>query len=120
MINTRKTLGNFGEDLTAAWLEQRSYTILARNYTTRWGEIDLIAQKDDVIAFIEVKTRKNVYFNVATVVTRSKQLKMIRTAQQYILTHKIYEKVFRFDVATVTPNENHTYHVEYIENAFTQ
>ncbi len=111
MINIRKKLGNFGEDTIAAWLIQRSYTILERNYATRLGEIDLIAQKDDVIAFIEVKTRKNVYFHVATVVNKTKQRKMIKTALHYIMTHKLDEKIFRFDVATVTPDVNHAYHV---------
>lgn len=120
MINSRRNFGNFGEDMIAAWLTQRSYTVLERNYTTRWGEIDLIAKKDDVIAFIEVKTRKKIYFSVATVVTRTKQKKIIRTAHHYILAHHLNEKIFRFDVATVTPDENNQYHVDYIENAFTE
>ena len=55
-MNSKET-GNFGEKVTAFYLEKKGYVILMRNYCIKGGEIDIIAVKDDIIAFVEVKTR---------------------------------------------------------------
>ena len=54
----RQRLGARGEQLAAAHLERLGYRILARNHRTRWGELDLIAQHRETLAFVEVKTRR--------------------------------------------------------------
>ncbi len=117
--NAKITLGNAGEQIVADLLKSKKFQILAQNYRTKLGEIDLIAQKDELLVFVEVKTRKNEYFPISNVVTFSKQTKMSRTAKYFIVQNNvdIYSKVCRFDVATVILN-NGNFKVEYIENAF--
>lgn len=116
-MHARRTLGNQGESAVVAMLYQQGFIILARNYTTRTGEVDVVAAKQDVIAFVEVKTRKSVYFPISQTVTWRKQQKIIKAAKHYVLSHNITDKVLRFDVATVLAG-NDKNNIEYIENAF--
>lgn len=112
-----KQLGNHGEQLVEAQLCAEGFRILARNYLCRVGELDLVAIKGDVVAFVEVKTRRNAYFPIATVVTLSKQQKIIRAAQRFLLQNQLTDKVYRFDVATVLYSEG-TQTITYIPDAF--
>jgi putative endonuclease len=116
-MNITKQLGNDGEVIVAEWLKKNGFTILARNFSCKFGEIDLIAQKQEVVAFVEVKTRTNEYFPTSEVVTKSKQQKMVRTAERFALKFKLFEHVLRFDVATVT-FKNDVPQINYIPNAF--
>ena len=116
-MNNKQKLGIDGEQVVANYLENKNFKIVAKNYKTKCGEIDLIAQKGEVLAFIEVKTRKNNYFPISNVITIGKQRKISKTAQLYIIKNKIQDKVCRFDVATVIKT-NQTFSIEYIENAF--
>lgn len=117
MIKPTKELGNNGEEFTAQWLERQGFTICARNYRKRWGEIDVVACKGDLVVFVEVKTRKSTYFPISATVTYGKQQKLIRTAQSFILEHNIQDKVLRFDIAALTSNGTN-YEMTYIPNAF--
>lgn len=112
-------LGNNGEDIVASWLESHGATVLARNFQTRVGEIDIIATKGDVVAFVEVKTRMTEHFPIAQTVHFGKQQKIIKAAKMFIMANRIEDKVFRFDVATVVW-ENTTPRISYIKNAFTR
>ena len=116
-IQQTKILGNNGEALVATWLVNQGFAILDRNYQTRLGEVDIIAAKDDVIAFVEVKTRSINYFPASYTVTRTKQRRIIRASRNFILVHGLRDKVFRFDVATVVFS-NGSHQIEYIPNAF--
>jgi len=119
MHTKRKSIGIDGENEVASYLAKQGFTILTRNYTKLYGEIDIIASKADVIAFIEVKTRTYHYLNPAEIITPSKQKKIIMTAHSFIASHDYHDKVYRFDVAFVTVvDENIS--IEYIDNAFTQ
>ncbi len=118
MANLRKELGSQGEALVARYLENQQFTIKAYNYAQRWGEIDLIALKGDLIAFVEVKLRQHHYFNLSEVIGLSKQQKIIRTARTYIAQHHLYAMVCRFDVALVE-RVKESYELTYIPNAFT-
>lgn len=111
-------IGAQGEDAVAAYLEKNGYAICARNLTGPAGEIDIIATKGEVLAFVEVKARSAVYFNLSEVVVPSKQRKIIKTARRYSALRQIHDKVYRFDVALVERKEN-AWHVTYIPNAFT-
>lgn len=117
-MNNKKQLGDCGERIVEQWLTDNGFTILTKNFSCRCGEIDLIAHKGEVIAFVEVKTRMNEYFPTSTVVTKTKQRKMIKTAQFFALKHQLFEHVLRFDVATVS-FDNGKPQVNYIPNAFT-
>ncbi len=88
MITFRRELGNLGERLACEYLEKQGYEIVARNYQKKCGEIDLIAKKNKIIIFIEVKTRsKNKNWECGLpeeAVNFSKQRKIIRTARSYL------------------------------------
>jgi putative endonuclease len=110
-------LGTQGEAFVASWLEQQGFVILDRNYRTRCGEVDIIAARDEVVAFVEVKTRQREYFPISQAVTWPKQQRIIKAANYFIVARQLRDKVFRFDVATVVFEQNQ-HQIEYIENAF--
>lgn len=110
-----KTIGNEGELLVAVWLINQGFTLLARNFSAAQGEIDIIAKKENIVAFIEVKTRQSMHFPLSQVVTPSKQLKIIKTAKVYLMRNQFVDSIYRFDVALVNKEQGS---IEYIENAF--
>ncbi len=118
---SKSELGKKGEECVATYLQQHGYTIVAFNYRLRCGEIDIIAQAGEVVAFVEVKMRRTDYFNLSEVVLKSKQRKIIATAKRFAFTHPqlTEDKVLRFDIALVQEN-NASMHVNYFPNAFTQ
>ena len=115
----KRKLGNIGEDLTEKYIVEKKYNILAKNYTKKCGEIDIIAQKGDIIAFIEVKTRKkNALVSPLESVTPSKQEKIIKTAEAFLFENEEYSRLQpRFDVSAVTDDRG-IFTIEYFENAF--
>lgn len=120
-LTQRAAFGNQGEVFTTEWLKNNGYTILANNYRTKYGEIDIIAQQKNVIAFIEVKVRSHNYFNLSEVITQSKQNKILATAKYYFLHHLQAKNalILRFDIALLHKHRD-TLTIEYIPNAFTQ
>src|SRR3989475_12933852 len=81
----RSVLGEEGERAAARFLEARGYRILERNYRTRRGEIDLIAEDGRILVFVEVKVRLDDRFGgPAAAITRAKQARIARLAQQYL------------------------------------
>lgn len=119
MHTKRKVIGIDGESQVAKYLSSQGFTILARNYRKLYGEIDIIATKSDVVAFVEVKTRTYHYLNPAEIITPSKQKKIAMTAHSFIASHDYHDKVYRFDVAFVTVVDGNI-NIEYIDNAFNQ
>lgn len=120
MSDERKQLGKQGEDLVAKYLEKNGYQILDANYSQKFGEIDLIAQKDDVLAFVEVKLRRNPKFYISELISIPKQRKIIKTALHYISKNQSTDMVYRFDVALLEKVDNsEEYAISYIKNAFT-
>ena len=114
-----KQLGDEGELAVASWLQQHGYAVCERNYQDRYGEIDLIVRKDDIIAFVEVKSRRDDYFDLSEVVNLTKQRKISKTARAYIVKSGVIQVAFayRFDVALVK-KENDGFKISYIEDAF--
>lgn len=118
MSHERSLLGAAGELHVAAYLQKNGFTIQAMNYATRTGEIDIIALKNDILAFVEVKLRQTEYFNISEIITYSKQRKIITTALRYLSQHRYTQVSYRFDVALLTKKEE-TFNLTYIPNAFT-
>jgi len=90
MTRHNQRIGKWGEEIAAAWLAERGYRILARNIRTPYGEIDIIAQTEDVTVFIEVKTltsSKN--FFPEQQITARKREHMLNAAQHYAAEHAI-------------------------------
>lgn len=114
-MDRRKKLGQQGEDLTARMLEKKGFVIEHRNYRKRYGEIDLIASKKELLVFVEVKRRTRAYFHLEQLITPRKQRKIIMVAKEYIARYNQTEKVCRFDVALIDGNQ-----LTYLPNAFTE
>lgn len=120
MVVEKNVLGKKGEELVVRYLQQQGFIIRACNYQQRCGEIDIIAEKENVRAFIEVKLRQSHYFNLSEVITPSKQRKIIMTARLYNSRQQDNKPmVYRFDVALLEHN-GYDYDITYISNAFTQ
>lgn len=117
-MKNNRAAGKYGEELVAQYIRKKGFSILARNYRKRYGEIDLIAQNSTVLAFIEVKWRNNPYIDSAEIITSKKQQKIIAVAKEFLLTHTVTNLICRFDVALVEKKGNTT-EIRYISNAFT-
>ncbi len=113
-------VGKKGEDMVAAFLRKNGHNIVKRNYISRFGEIDIIAQKDGLLLFIEVKTRReNSMVSPKEAVDSHKIRRMMLTAQDYLSKTQIGDELQpRFDVAQVSVKADNTYHLNYIKNAF--
>lgn len=93
--------GAVGEVLAARFLRDNGYEILAGNYRSRFGEVDIIAADDEYIVFVEVKSRaENSYYLPREAVTAEKQRRIIKTALYYI-AHKPDPRQMRFDVIEI-------------------
>ncbi len=112
-----KPKGFLGEQQVVTWLQQNGYAILAQNYACKFGEIDIIAKKQNVISFIEVKTRFITYFDLSELITPSKQRKIILTAKRYIALYGKPDQIYQFDVGLVEKTPEGLI-VNYIANAF--
>ena len=98
----RQGLGRTGERLAMEHLSAAGYQIIERNFRCRYGEIDLIAEEDDELVFVEVKTRRgNAYGLPEDAVTPSKQLRLIQLALYYLDLHNCSERSWRIDVVAV-------------------
>lgn len=118
MKTQRRLTGDWGESAVEKEMVGKGFKILARNYSTRLGELDLVVRKSNLIAFIEVKTRAQEYFHVSEVITYTKQQKIIKAAKQFMQKHDVKNCVLRFDVAIVLGAQNKKTEITYLENAF--
>src|SRR5205814_4419042 len=102
--NFNTQLGKQGEELVAQQLTEQGFRILATNYRWRGGELDIVAQKNELVVMVEVKTRTKDYVPVADMVPLSKQNKIVATAHHFLATHRLQNVAIRFDVAHVIDN----------------
>lgn len=108
-----------GENIAARYLEEAGYTILQRNFKNRQGEIDIIAEDQNTLVFIEVKTRRSKQFGPPSeAVTFRKQIQISRVAQYYLARHDLFDRDARFDVISVTLADENSPVIELISNAF--
>ena len=118
MTQARLSLGKTGEELAARHLAERGFTILARNYRTPVGELDIIARDRRHLLFVEVKTRRSSRFGVpAEAVGAHKQRQIIRAAQWYLVSTRIPDLQPRFDVIAVIAGGGEP-EITHIPNAF--
>lgn len=118
-MTPQKQLGNEGEALAAAYYEAQGFTVLARNFRTRQGEIDLIVRRGPRLVFAEVKARADERFSApCEAVTAQKQRRIIAAAKAY-LARCVQEDLFaRFDVVEVVQRPGAAPAVRCIEDAF--
>lgn len=105
MLTEKQQTGNAGEELARNYLLEQGYTILENNWQYGHLEVDIIAQENDTIVFVEVKTRTTAAFgSPEQAVTKQKQRNIIRAANSYVLKHNLNNEV-RFDIIAIVQNQ---------------
>lgn len=117
MSTDTKLLGNQAEEFVTKELIKQGFTIQERNYRKLYGEVDIIAQKKDLLAFVEVKLRSSNYIPMQEIISASKQHKIGLVAREYIAAHNVDNLVCRFDVALIAHQQG-TFVLTYIPHAF--
>ncbi len=112
----RHSFGTNSEQSASDYLENSGYRILARNVSSKLGEIDIIAMDGETLVFIEVRSRtRSDQVHPAATVTRKKQLQIIRCATAWCQKHRIRDTMIRFDVVAVLGPKGK---IELYQNAF--
>jgi putative endonuclease len=110
-------LGKFGEELAVEFLQKNGYDILETNWTFQKAEVDIIAQKDSVLAIIEVKTRSSIEFGLPQDFVKPTKIKLlVKAINEYIISNDL-EVESRFDIIAISKEEN-DFIIEHIEDAF--
>lgn len=119
MSDYRRRLGLWGENKAAEFLKNSGYSILERNFHCSLGEIDLIATKDGVWIFIEVKTRSNTDYGLPEEsITQAKASRLMELARHYLYEHGIENVDWRVDIVAVElDSRKRLQRVEHLENA---
>lgn len=116
-MKTNISKGRYGESLAREYIINKGYKVLEVNYTTKLGEVDIIALDKNIIAFIEVKTRTNKNFGYAyEAVNFRKQKKIINTSNVYMKHKNIKDIQIRYDIIEVYLERQ--IDINHIENAF--
>jgi len=116
-MSESQSLGKKGEDIAAGYLESRGYRILHRNWVSGKRELDIVASKDDTIAFVEVKTRsRDMKQHPGELIPHDKQRLLIYAAESYIKRYNI-NKESRFDVIIIIFKDD-SYEIDHREGAF--
>jgi putative endonuclease len=111
-------LGKSGEEKAVELLKEQGYKILARNFRTKLGEIDIIAKDKDTFCFIEVKARRSDRFGFPQeAVLRKKQRQISKAALLYLKENNLLDQKARFDVVSIIYSEDKT-KLDLIKNAF--
>ena len=114
----RGELGLYGENEAVRFLARNGYRILERNYKTALGEIDVVAKKDSIIVFVEVKSRSSSLFGPACLrVTEKKKRNIIKTMFLYLKERELFDRDVRIDVVAVNFDKEGPERFELIENA---
>jgi putative endonuclease len=126
-ISAKRRLGNIGENVAAEFLTKHGFTVLDRNYLKKWGELDMVAKKDNVIHFIEVKsvsrktsdwvTHETSGYKPEENVHPQKLKRLARTMQTYLLEKRLDNVDWQLDIITTLIDEDERKaRVEIIEN----
>jgi putative endonuclease len=120
VLSKRLALGQRAEALAASYLEERGYTITARNWRRPEGEIDLVVGLEGLCVFVEVRSRTGVERgHPLETVNASKRARILRAARLYLEEEKPPAVVFRFDVVGVTFSlDDSPPEIVHIEDAF--
>ncbi|MEE9352770.1 MAG: YraN family protein [Thiotrichaceae bacterium] len=117
---TSKQIGDKAEQIACDYLQKKGLTLITSNFTSRFGEIDLIMQdsKQTNTVFVEVRYRKNKQFGGAAIsVTPQKQQRIIKTALYYMQQHEP-DASARFDVVAIEGDISGGYEIDWIRDAF--
>jgi putative endonuclease len=110
-------LGKFGEELAVDFLQKNGYEILETNWTFQKAEIDIIAQKENILAIVEVKTRSSIEFGLPQDFVKPKKIQLlVKAVNEYVISNDLDVEV-RFDVIAIY-KEGKEYKIDHIEDAF--
>lgn len=110
-------LGKFGEAQAMEYLQQNNYAILETNWTFQKAEIDIIAQKENILAIVEVKTRSSIEFGLPQDFVKPKKIQLlVKAVNEYVISNDLDVQV-RFDIIAVY-KEDGDFKIEHIEEAF--
>lgn len=116
--NTRDK-GREGEEIAAAYLESKGYTILEKNYFFERAEVDIVAYDNSAIVFVEVKMRKDTTFGEpAEFVTEKKKELIYKASEAWLYERKMDGSPIRYDVVAIVKNENEAPDIQHFEHAF--
>lgn len=111
-------VGAWGEEEACRYLKRQGYEIVMRNYRCGIGEIDIIARKDKILHFLEVKTRRGLAYGLpAEAVDRRKKAHITGCVKHYMVSNIIIDKDFQIDVIEILCSEGRAY-LRHTENAF--
>lgn len=110
-------LGQEGEEMAAAFLLKKGYTILERNYRYQKAEVDILAKKDNIVAAVEVKTRSTSDFGDPQDFVKKKQINLLVRAVDHFINDKKLDVEVRFDIIAIIRNKAGT-RIEHLEDAF--
>ncbi|WP_345273317.1 YraN family protein [Flaviramulus aquimarinus] len=114
---THNELGKKGEQLAVDFLLKNGYDIRERNYRFDKAEVDIIAQKNDVLAIIEVKTRSTIDFGNPQDFVKPKQIqRLVKAVDEYVNVNELNIEV-RFDIIAIV-KEGSDFNIEHLKNAF--
>jgi putative endonuclease len=116
----KRDIGKEGEDIAAKYLAEKGFEILDRNfYYSNYGEIDIVANHDSQLVFVEVKSRLNLEFGEPEYAITPKKIKQIKKmAELYLFDKEIEEVNCRFDVVAVLLEDKSNPKITHYENAF--
>lgn len=118
-MSKASSLGINGEELAASFLVDRGYTILDRNWNLHKGyELDIVAEKDGEIVFVEVKTRSQHILASPEDAVDAKKIRRICIAADHYVKQFQIDKYFRFDIIAIILGDDKSYQIKHIENAF--
>ena len=110
-------LGKKGEQLAVDFLLENNYNIIERNYRFDKAEVDIIAQKKDILAIVEVKTRSTADFGNPQDFVKPKQIqRLVKAVNEYVTANDLDVEV-RFDIIAIV-KEGNGFNIEHLENAF--
>ena len=119
MTEKRLQFGREGESAAIAFLKKKGYRILEKNFRSKVGEIDIIAEQAGAIIFVEVKARADHEFgHPFEALTPAKQKKIIQTARSFLARKRISDRPMQFDVVALTADPSGSWKIEHLENAF--
>ena len=107
MEKNKRQFGKEGEEIAEKYLKKQRYKIICKNFYTKKGEIDIIAQKEKFIVFIEVKTRTNFKYGTPAMAVNSTKIRHMKTAAKiFLMLNKFTKCSIRFDVIEIYKTEN--------------
>jgi putative endonuclease len=118
MKTASQQLGQSAEDLAVRHLTERGFSIKARNYRHQRAEIDIIAQKNRLLVFVEVKARSNDQFGHPETFVTPRQQALVRAAAAHYIIAADWNHAIRFDIIAILQQNDNQLQLTHFEDAF--